>query len=195
MMTGYVILTKSIIFTLAGLVVLGFGIGGFSASAAPVSAQVHTESIEIFRGQSDFYEVAVTVFPRVPIVGPVHFSVEVLDATTMNTVTDARVLLVVHDEDDVPTIQTLVLNTPLAPDSYEGSLTFELPARYTLRVDVDSPTLGTATFRLPLTVRQGTPIENPQGTWIFLVVVAALVGGTVYVVFSAKKAQRRRSAA
>ena len=101
----------------------------------------------------------------------------------------------IHVPDDAPTIQTLVLNTPLAPDFYEGNLTFELPARYTLRVDVDSPTFGSTSFRAPLTVRSGTPIENPLGTWIFLLVTFAIIGGTVYVGFSAKKAQRRRAAA
>lgn len=186
-------MAKTKFFTLVGLVVLGIGIGGFSGSVVPVWAEFDDGSLEIFRGQSDTYEVAVAVSPREPIVGAVHFSVELLDATTLNPVTDARVLLVVHDEDDVPTIQTLVLNTPLAPDSYEGVMTFELPARYTLRVDVDSQALGTATFRLPLTVRQGTPIENPMGTWIFVLVVASIVGGTVYVGFTAKKAQRLRA--
>ena len=189
-MTGKMTIAKIAVFTLLALVFLGFG-GGFRAAA--VSAHVGGDSFEIFRGQSDAFEVTIDVSPRTPVVGPVHFTVKVSDSATANIVTDARILIVVFDEEDAPTIQTLVLNTPLTPDFYEGNLTFELPARYTLRVDLDSPTFGSTSFRAPFTVRSGTPIENPLGTWIFLLVTVAIIGGTVYVGFSAKKAQRRRA--
>jgi hypothetical protein len=194
-MTGVVMPVKAIMFTLVGLVVLVFGIGGFNGLSAPVSAQVTEQYIEIFQGQSGSFEVTIAVFPREPVVGNVFFSVEVLDTTTMNTVTDARVLIVAYDEDGLPAFQTLVLNTPLAPDSYEGNMPFELPSRYSLRVDIDSSTHGSTSFRVPMTVLSGTPIENPMGTWIFVLVVGAIVGGTVYVGFSAQRAQRRRAAA
>ena len=183
-------IAKIAVFTLLALVFLGFG-GGFRAAA--VSAHVGGDSFEIFRGQSDAFEVTIDVSPRTPVVGPIHFTEKVSDAATAKIVTDARILIVVFDEEDAPTIQTLVLNTPLTPDFYEGNLTFELPARYTLRADLDSPTLGSTNFRAPFTVTSGTPIENPLGTWIFLLVTVAIIGGTVYVGFSAKKAQRRRA--
>ena len=191
---GKVKIAKIAVFTLAALVISGLGTVGFPGLSAPVSAQVNEENFEIFRERSDLFEVAVAITPRTPVVGGVHFSVEALDATTQNTVTDARVLIVAHDEDDVPIIQTLALNTPLAPDSYEGNLTFELPARWTLRIEVDSPSLGAATFRVPLTVKSGTPLENPMGGIVFLGVIAALVGGTIYVWHSSRKARRRRAA-
>jgi hypothetical protein len=194
-MTGKIRNARSALFILIGMIALGLVVNGPLVSPNPVSAQTSEESFEIYRGQSDPFELAVAVSPRTPVVGAIHFSVELLDAASQKSVTDARVLIVAHDEDDVPVIQTLAVNTPLAPDSYEGNLTFELPARWSLRIEVDSPSLGSATFRAPLVLRSGTPIENPMGSWIFLLVVAAIVGGTVYVGFSAKKAQRRRAAA
>ncbi|MDP6511573.1 MAG: hypothetical protein QF878_00090 [SAR202 cluster bacterium] len=187
-MTGKIRIARPALITLVTLIFLGIGIGGFPGPTGPVSAQTSEESFEIFRGQSEPFELAVAVSPRTPVVGAVHFSVELLDAASQKSVTDARVLIVAHDEDDVPVIQTLAVNTPLAPDSYEGNLTFELPARWSLRIEVDSPSLGSATFRAPLVLRSGTPIENPMGTWIFLLVFAAIVGGTIYVGFSARKA-------
>lgn len=174
------------------VVALGFAWVGFPAGSAPVAAQ--EEALEVYREQSGPFEVALSVSPTVPVVGGVHFSVEVRDAATMETVTDARVLLVAHDEDGVPTYQTYALNTPLAPDSYEGNLTFPLPARWTLNVEIDSLTHGSTAVRVPLPVKAGTSLENPLGGVILLLVIGAVVGSTLFLVYSARKVQRRRAA-
>jgi hypothetical protein len=158
-----------------------------------VYAQVDEEKMEIFRGQSGPYELAVTVIPAKPLTGAVYFSLSVLDISTSKSVEDARVLIVVNDEDGVPTIQTLVLNTPRVPNSYVGNLTFENPGRWTMKVDADSPTVGSAAFQVPLVVISSTLLRNPLGGIILLGVGVIIVLGTLYLWDSSRRIVRRRA--
>ena len=184
---------RSMIFITVGLLFLATTYGKIWSTTTPVYAQVDEDKLEIFRGQSGPYELAVTVFPAKPLTGAVYFSLSVLDISTSKPVEDARVLIVVNDEDGVPTIQTLVLNTPRVPDSYVGNLTFENPGRWTMKTDVDSPTVGSASFQVPLVVISSTPLRNPLGGIILLGVAGAIVLGTLYLWNSSRKIIRRRA--
>lgn len=157
-----------------------------------VFAQSDNEAFEIFRDRTEVFELSVNISPKDPVVGGIHFSLQLLDLATMNPVTNARILIVAHDESGVPTYQTLVLNTPQSPNTYEGSLTFNHPTNWVLRIEVDSESLGSATFRAPLTVKAGTPIRNPWAGFVLLGVISCIVGGCIYIWLSAKKARNKK---
>ena len=180
-------LTTALVFALAFWTVLELEIDLAQIIPAPAFAQVANETNEIFRERSEIFELSVAVSPKDPVVGGVHFSLQLLDLATMNPVKDARILVVVHNEENVPTYQTLVLNAPQSPNTYEGSLTFSRPALWNLRIEVDSQSLGSAIFRTPLMVKAGTPLRNPMAGFVLLGVIACIVGGSIYIWRSTKK--------
>ena len=157
----------------------------------PVSAQTDGEARELFRGRSGPYEIVVGIRPNEPLVGTIHFLVTALDAVTRETVADARVLIVAIDEDGVPTYQSLAVNTVNSPDLYEANITFEQPGKWDLRVDVRSDRLGEASFDVPLEVRPTNPTASRSGGILFVGVLLVIVGGTIYVAYTARRARRR----
>lgn len=156
-----------------------------------VSAQTEGEPRELFRGRSGPYEVIVGIRPNEPLVGTIHFLVTALDAVTRETVADARVLIVAIDEDGVPAYQSLAVNTLSSPGLYEANITFSKPGRWDLRVDVGSARAGEASFDVPLEVRPAAAPATRSGTILFAGVLAVLVGGTIYVSYSARRSRRR----
>lgn len=157
----------------------------------PVFAQTQAEARELFAGRSGPYEIIVGIRPNEPLVGAIHFLVTALDAADREIVADARVLIVAIDEDGVPTQQSLAVNTPSSPDLYEANLSFDNPGKWKLRIDVTSERLGEASFDVPLEVRPTNPAATRSGTILFAGVLLVLVGGTLYVWYSARRSRRR----
>ena len=162
-----------------------------ATAPGPVSAQTEAEPRELFWGRSGPYEIFVGIRPNEPLVGTIHFLVTALDATTRETVADARVLIVAIDEDGVPTQQSLAVNTPRSPDLYEANIAFSEPGRWMLRVDVQSDRMGEASFDVPLEVRPAPVSASLSGAIVFAGVLFVLVGGTLYLWYSARRTRRR----
>ncbi|MCH7734716.1 MAG: hypothetical protein IH961_05830 [Chloroflexi bacterium] len=139
------------------------------------------------------YEIVVGIRPNEPLVGTIHFLVTPLDPVTREIVADARILIVAIDEDGVPTQQSLAVNTPRTPDLYEANITFEKPGKWDLRVDVKTDRLGEASFEVPLEVRPAPVSASRSGAILFAGVLLVIVGGTVYVSYTARRARRARS--
>ena len=75
-------------------------------------AQEREEPIEIFDATQGNYRLAVNVLPRVPAVGPINFTVFPTSAKDGTPIRDAKITLVAHDAEGVPTYQVKALNTP-----------------------------------------------------------------------------------
>ena len=157
----------------------------------PAAAQTEPEPRELFRGRSGPYEIIVGILPNLPLVGAIHFLVSPLDTVTREIVADARILIVAIDEDGVPTHQSLAVNTPSAPDLYEANITFKAPGRWRLRVDIRSDRMGEASFDVPLEVRPAPTAASRSGGILFVGVFLVLVGGTLYLAYTARRARRR----
>lgn len=154
-------------------------------------ASANGDAVEIFRGRGGPYEVVVRILPEKPLVGTVHISITPLDAATSLTVTDAEIIVVADDERGKPTYQARALNTPASPQYYEANITFASPGKWTLRVEVESETLGKATVAAPLEIGENPLPSGTPGTLIWLLVFFTLVGGATYVWYSTRRARGR----
>ena len=165
-------------------------LAGLLVVAPAGRALANGDAVEIFRGQEGPYEVIVGIQPVEPVVGTVHFSVTPLDASTSLPVTDAEITIVANDERGEPTYQARALNTPTSPQYYDANFTFEAPGTWTLLVQVKSEGLGEATATVPLTVREQSITPSPAGAFVLLIIVVALVGGSLYLWHSARRQRR-----
>ena len=148
------------------------------------------DSVEIYRERGGGYELVAAVLPDRPIVGVVHVTITPLDAESGDPVPDARVDVVAYDEAGDARYRARAVNTPIAPRYYDANFTIESEGDWTLVVDVQSERLGPATFNVPLSVGAQTYEPGLGGLLIWLLVIAAFVGGGLYVWYSSVRARR-----
>ena len=153
-------------------------------------ASANGDTVEIVRERAGPYEVVVAILPEKPAVGSVHFSITLLDASTMSVVPDAEIVLVANDERGRPTYQSRVLNLPHDPDYYDANILFESAGTWTIELRIKSSRLDDATLTFPLEVVEQSIAPGAVGAVVFLVVFAILVSGGIYVWRSARKATR-----
>ena len=161
--------------------------------APPASGQAmaNGDGLEIFRGRQGAYELTVGVQPPVPVVGPVHFTVTPFDAESSGPVLQAEITILAYDPQGNPAFQVRAVNSPAQRQYYDANITINAPGGWTLGIDVHSDALGDATFRVPLHVG-ASPLESgPAGAFVWIAVIAVLLGGTVFVWYSSRRAQAR----
>lgn len=162
-------------------------------AALGASAQGHVVAngagVEIYRGQTSGYELAVRVQPGLPVVGAVHITVTPLDASTSVAVERARITIVALDPEGVPTYQARAVSSPSSPQYYDANITFESPGAWTLSVDVSSDALGDVTFTVPLQIGDAAD-ASAGGLVVWIAVVAAFSGGVTYLWYSSRRLRR-----
>ena len=146
-------------------------------------------TVEIYRGQEGLYQIIVGVLPEKPVVGSVHFSVTPLEAATSDLVPDAEVLIVAVNPEGVDTYQALALNTPSSPRYHDANITFEQVGMWTIRIELQSPSLGREAVTIPLDIQEQAITPFSPGGIVFLAVLAILVGGGFYVWWSGRRAR------
>ena len=147
------------------------------------------DTVEIYRGQEGLYQIIVGVLPEKPVVGAVHFSVTPLEAATSELVADAEVLIIAGNPEGVDTYQALALNTPSSPRYYDANITFEQVGMWTIRIELQSPSLGREVVTIPLDIQEQAITPFSSGGIVFLAVLAILAGGAFYVWRSARRAR------
>ena len=163
-----------------------------AAVAAAGTVWAGGDVAEIFRGRAGAYEITLGVLPEEPALGRVHFSVTVSDAESSEPVTDAEVVLVAVDEEGREEYQSRALNTPDDPLCYDSNMIFESAGAWTIRVEVEGASSGKVSVDVPLEVSDPALTPGPAGTVLFVVVLAVLTGGGLYVWRSSRRALRSR---
>ena len=151
------------------------------------SAFANGDAVEIFRGEEGSYGIIVRILPKDPVVGIIHFSVTPLDAQSSLPVTDAIIVIVANNQLGEPSYQVRALNTPASAQDYEANITFESAGTWTLMVEVRSDSLGRAIFAVPVNLEEQPVGPGSVGAIVFLGVFMVLVGGGVYVYYSARR--------
>ena len=172
-------------------VVLGTIAGVALLASMTPTALSNGDSVEIYRERGGGYEMVVGVLPERPTVGVVHVTITLLDAESGDPVSDARVVVVAYDELGNARYQARAVNTPAAPRYYDANFTIETEGNWTLVVEVQSDRLSLATFNVPLSIGAQTYEPGLGGLLIWLLVIAAFVGGGAYVWYSSVRASRR----
>ncbi len=178
--------------------------------ALPVGGTAHAQSDEeefdpLFVRQAGPFDVAVRWLPPAPQVGFINIAVKPTLSASGESVGDARIRLIAQGEDRTGILariagesetdfEVVAVNSPASPEIYRATLKFEEAGNWVLRVNVSSPTSGTAEFESPIVILPA-PIEpGAQGAWAFLGIVIVLSAGGVYVAWSIRKAQAARQA-
>ncbi len=147
-------------------------------------------TLGIYRLDQDPYSVTVQMIPAVPAAGTVHFVVTPEFISDGSAVTNAIVLIVVDDEEGVPTYQSLALNSPDQPTQYKANILVMRAGEWTVRVNlrIDGRELE---ISVPLAVIDRASTGGAlAGTVAFLVVLAALAGGGAYIALSIRRRRR-----
>ena len=176
------------------LALVAIGVQAAPGLAGRALAHGEAERLELFRGREGLYLIIVEIQPQNPTVGMIHFSVTPLDAETMLPVDDAIITVIAINEQGEPTFQAPALPSPDSPLYYDANINITESGAWSLMVKLESERLGEATVTMPLQI--GTPPlpSGNEGTIVFVVMLAILVGGTVYVWYSARRKQNQRVA-
>ena len=157
-------------------------------------AQEREEPIEIFDATQGNYRLAVNVLPRVPAVGPINFTVFPTSAKDGTPIRDAKITLVAHDAEGVPTYQVKALNTPSDQEEYVGNIVIKLAGAWSIHIEVVTEELGTEVFVAPISVAPAAVGSTPEAGLMMLLVMVAFVLGGGFLWLSSRRALARREA-
>ena len=178
-------------YRVAALVLLSVFIMG---QAPGGRANVFDAPLQIHRGPAGPYEVIITVQPHKPRIGTVHFGVTILDHATETVVENARVLIVAYNPQGEPTYQTPALNDPATPIHYKGNIIFRSSGQWSLLTKIETAEHGEVTATTPINIAEAGSTAGVEGLLMLALVTLALGGGTAYIIYSIKRAQRSRAA-
>ena len=125
--------------------------------------------------------------------GAAHYAVIVTDPETGEPVSDAKVVLVTSHADESNPGWAIATNNPAQPDQYDVHLKVDSTGEWAISVDVSS-SLG-ADFVDVHTLEVPSVNRLTQGSWVFLGVFVAILGGIAYVWITARRDYRRKRAA
>ena len=155
---------------------------------------VFDKPLQLHRGPAGPYEVIITIQPHKPKVGTVHFGVTIFDPATQSLVEDAQVRIVAHPPNpDDRALQTPALNDPATPIHYKGNIIFRSAGQWDLTAEIRTAEHGLATASTPINIAEASSVSSVEGLLMLILVTLALGGGTAYVIFSIKRAQRARA--
>ena len=156
---------------------------------------VFDKPLQLHRGPAGPYEVIITIQPHRPKVGTVHFGVTILDPATQSLVEDAKVRIVAHPPNpDDRALQTPALNDPATPIHYKGNIIFRSAGQWNLVAEIQTAEHGEVAATTPINIAEAASTSSVEGLLMLALVTLALGGGTAYVIFSIRRAQRARDA-
>ena len=138
------------------------------------------------------YDITIIESLSTLSLGSVEFYITVLDAATGEPVPDAHVIIRTSHVQEGTEGWARALYVPKSPERYEAEVNLDTPGTWNVTVEVASA-LGTWEF-------DALPLEVPalrryrSGTYVFFGVFLVIFLGIGYVWWSARRAQRRRSA-
>ena len=125
-------------------------------------------------------------------LGTALVSVAVLKSATGQPVPDARVVIHTQHSDSAETGWATALPVPERPEIYRARMKLEYPGRWDISVEVDGP-LGRVETQVG-TVAIPEPRQYWAGSLVFAGMSVILFCGVAYVVWTIRRAQRRREA-
>lgn len=123
-------------------------------------------------------------------LGTALFSVAVLNAATGQPIPDARVVLRTAHPASGEAGWATALSIPERPEIYRARMKLDYPGVWQVSLDVSGP-LGRVEVAAG-TVTIPEPRQYMAGTLVFAGVSTTLLAGTAYVVWTIRRAQRRR---
>lgn len=165
----------------------------FTLALTPTVALAQVADHEPYRVEAGPYRISVLDNPSSLSLGTVQYMVWVTNAEDGQPVPDARVVIRSRHVEDGRGGWANAMNTPVARDIYEAVMELEGPGLWEMSVDVSSE-LGRVEVEIP---SQNVPVprQSREGGLVFIGVFTVLILGGIYLVWSSRRALRRREAA
>lgn len=136
------------------------------------------------------YAVRVVMINSNLAAGFLQLALFITDANTGETVSDARVVLKANNEDQDYEGWGTAHNSPANPQRYDARMNLRSTGEWTIDVDVTS-SLGQGGANA-LTLEVPALNRYTDGSLIFFGIFAAMMLGLAYIIWSAKRDNRRR---
>ena len=163
-----------------GLMALAvLGLAALSAVPAPVFAQ-EFEVRPKFEGEEGPFKVVFITTPFFTAVGPVHLTVELREAATDQPV-DGAIVKIRADHEEEESIEVRALNTPDDEESYKANMTLRESGVWTFVIDVDKDGLEPISLEVPVLVAEPALPAGEAGTFVWILVFLALIGGVLFL--------------
>ena len=166
----------------------------FIALSGQANAHGQGSTLLVFRGVVGEYYLELEVQPVRPVVGSVHISVIPHETATSRPVLDAAITVYAVDEDGEPVYKAPALLTPgsdeTSPPYYDANITFRKAGNWTLRIQLDHDSIGTASLDAPLRIGRQPLLPGAEGTIVFVLATGAIVGGVVYLWVVSRRVRR-----
>jgi hypothetical protein len=162
------------------------------ASQSPFAASAQQSNIEPYQVTTGPYRIEVIANQSNLSLGSVRYTVMVFNAENARPVSDAHVVVRArHQEEGIEGWAT-ALNTPVAPERYQGQIELDRPGTWMISIDVNSP-LGRVAVEVP-SQQVPQPRQSRAGGLVFVGISGVLIIGAGYLVWSIRRAQQKREA-
>ena len=158
-----------------------------------ISAQEEPQNIfQLFQKVEGSFEVAFAIQPRLPTVGHLHFVVTITDAKTGKAI-DGSIVKLTAEHPEEESIEVRVLNTPNRTEEYHANMTLPESGIWSFTLDIEKDGLIPASLQTDIYVDEPTLPAGQAGTFVWILVFSALVGGSLFLWNKSRKVDQTNS--
>ena len=133
-----------------------------------------------FDDQVGPFKVVFITEPFLTAVGQVHITVKLREAATDEPV-DGAIVKLRADHEEGESIEVRALNTPDDEESYKANMTLIESGVWTFVIDVDKEGLEPISLEVPVLVAEPALPAGEAGTFVWIIVFLALIGGVLFL--------------
>lgn len=148
-------------------------------------SHAHGEAKEVFRGSNDKYGIVVNVLPKTPMVGIVHFTIEPVETTTGQPMTDTHVVLIARLGNAA--FQSTAVNTPTDPFRYDANITFYAPGVWDIEIGIGKNPKPNDYLSFSMHISDASIIRSPAAGIVYVFVFLAITAGAIYLWITSSK--------
>ena len=161
-------------------VVAAFALAASLAVPAVALAQDAFETRPKYEGEEGPFKVVFITEPFLTAVGQVHLTLMLREAATDEPV-DGAIVKLRADHDDEESIEVRAVNTPEDEEAYKANMTLMESGVWTFVIDVDKEGLEPISLEVPVLVAEPALPAGEAGTFVFILVFLALIGGVLFL--------------
>ena len=157
-----------------------FALIAYSAVPSAALAQDAFETRPKYEGEVGPFKVVFITEPFFAAVGQVHFTVKLKEAATDEPV-DGAIVKLRADHEEEESIEVRALNTPEDEEAYKANMTLMDSGGWTFVIDVDKEGLEPISLEVPVLVAEPALPAGEAGTFVWIIVFLALIGGVLFL--------------
>ena len=153
------------------------------ASLAVPAVALAQDAFEVrpkYEGEEGPFKVVFITEPFFTAVGQVHLTVKLREAATDKPV-DGAIVKLRADHEEEESIEVRAVNTPEDEESYKGNMTLMESGVWTFVIDVDKEGLEPISLEVPILVAEPALPAGEAGTFVWILVFLALIGGVLFL--------------